>query len=112
MLFRQHRRAPLERIQSVNLQRSLLARLLGLTQVDVQTAGQGGKVALQYLGHREAKEVREQILLAARASKMGGALPAQAASVAPQASETQPSQLAVDPLGQAYTCLLYTSRCV
>lgn len=73
VLFRQHRRAPLERIQSVNLQRSLLARILGLTQVDVQTAGQGGKVALQFLGHNDAKIVREQILLAARVSKAGAA---------------------------------------
>lgn len=74
VLFRQHRRAPLERIQSVNLQRSLLARVLGLTQVDVQTAGQGGKVALQYLGHRDAKQVREQILLAvgANRARIGG----------------------------------------
>ncbi|NLB46245.1 MAG: PH domain-containing protein, partial [Microbacteriaceae bacterium] len=42
----------------------LLARVLGLAQVDVQPAGQGGKVALQYLGHRDAQAVREQILLA------------------------------------------------
>lgn len=69
ILFKQHRRAPLDRIQSVNLQRSLLARLVGLTQVDVQTGGQGGSVALQYLGHREAKLVREQILLAASMSR-------------------------------------------
>lgn len=103
VLFRQHRRAPLERIQSVNLQRSLLARLLGLTQVDVQTAGQGGKVALQYLGHREAKEVREQILLAARASKMGGAQPPQLSPAAMRIGEGSPSQLAVDPMGQVYT---------
>lgn len=103
VLFRQHRRAPLERIQSVNLQRSLLARLLGLTQVDVQTAGQGGKVALQYLGHREAKEVREQILLASRASKMGGAFQAMPAGAAPHGIEAPSSQLAVDPRGQAYT---------
>lgn len=72
VLFRQHRRAPLERIQSVNLQRSLLARVLGLTQVDVQTAGQGGKVDLQYLGHRDAKQVREQILLAVGATRAAG----------------------------------------
>jgi len=71
VLFRQHRRAPLERIQSVNLQRSLLARLIGLTQVDVQTAGQGGKVALQYLGHKDAKLVREEILRAARIAGTG-----------------------------------------
>jgi len=62
IISRQHRRAPLERIQSVNLQRPLLARMLGLTEVDVQTAGQGGKVALRYLSHAHAKELREQIL--------------------------------------------------
>ena len=62
ILFRQHRRAPLERIQSVNLQRPLLARMLGLTEVEVQTAGQGGKVALSYLGFGVAKDVRQQIL--------------------------------------------------
>ena len=103
VLFRQHRRAPLERIQSVNLQRSLLARLLGLTQVDVQTAGQGGKVALQYLGHREAKEVREQILLAARASKMAGLLPSDSAVLSAPAAEGVPAGLAVDPMGRAYS---------
>ena len=69
IVFRQHRRAPLERIQSVNLQRSLLARILGVTQVDVQTAGQGGKVALRYLGYQQAKEVREQILRASARSR-------------------------------------------
>lgn len=62
VLFRQHRRAPIERIQSVNLQRPLLARLLGLTQVEVQTAGQGGQVTLSYLGFGVAKEVRAQII--------------------------------------------------
>lgn len=90
VLFRQHRRAPLERIQSVNLQRSLLARLLGLTQVDVQTAGQGGKVELQYLGHRDAKEVREQILLAAKVSKSGGADPSVANAQAHALHSLQP----------------------
>lgn len=62
VLFKKHRRAPLERIQSVNLQRPLLARILGLTKIEVQTAGQGGKVELSYLGHRDAKTVREQII--------------------------------------------------
>lgn len=64
VVFRRHRRAPLERIQSVNLQRNLLARIFGLTQLDIQTAGHGGKVELQYLGYRVAKDVRESILLA------------------------------------------------
>ena len=77
VVFRTHRRAPLERIQSVNLQRPLLARALGLTKIEVLTAGQGGKVELAYLGHRDAKVVREQILRRA-ADKRSGALAATA----------------------------------
>lgn len=65
VLFRQHRQAPLDRVQSVNLHRPLLARLVGLTQVTVQTGGQGGKVSLKYLAHGEARTVRERILHAA-----------------------------------------------
>lgn len=109
VLFRQHRRAPLERIQSVNLQRSLLARILGLTQVDVQTAGQGGKVALQFLGHNDAKNVREQILLAARVSKAGAQAPAvidQATGLplpTTQSEIPQQGPIAVDFAGQPYT---------
>lgn len=62
VVFRNHRRAPVDRIQSVNLQRPLLARALGLTKIEVLTAGQDGTVELAYLGHRDAKIVREQIL--------------------------------------------------
>ncbi|MFD1201688.1 PH domain-containing protein [Leucobacter albus] len=71
VVFRQHRRAPLDRVQSVNLQRPLLARLLGLTKIEVLTGGQGGKVELAYLGHRDAKTVRERILLLATARRNG-----------------------------------------
>lgn len=71
VLFRQHRRAPLDRVQSVNLQRPLLARILGLTKIEVLTGGQGGKVELAYLGHRDAKAVRERILVLASARRNG-----------------------------------------
>lgn len=71
VLFKQHRRAPLDRVQSVNLQRSLLARALGLTKVEVHTGGQGGKVELSYLGYRDAKTAREQILRLAAARRAG-----------------------------------------
>ena len=121
VLFRQHRRAPLERIQSVNLQRSLLARVLGLTQVDVQTAGQGGKVALQYLGHRDAKQVREQILRAVGANRArigagaanaagapgpsaaSNAVPGAAAGPGPDSAGGSRAPLAVDFSGVAYS---------
>lgn len=65
ILFRQSRRAPLERIQSVNLQRPLLARMLGLTRIDVKTGGQGGNAVLSYLANADAKKVRDEILRSA-----------------------------------------------
>lgn len=71
VVFRQHRRAPLDRVQSVNLQRPLLARILGMTKIEVLTGGQGGKVELAYLGHRDAKAVRERILQLATARRNG-----------------------------------------
>lgn len=71
VLFRTHRRAPLERIQSVNLQRSLIARAVGVTKIEVLTGGQGGKVELSYLGFRDAKVVREQIIRRSAAKRDG-----------------------------------------
>lgn len=65
VLSRKSRRAPLDRIQSVNLQRPLLARILGLTKIDIQTGGQGGNAQLAYLAHAEAKKVRDEILRSA-----------------------------------------------
>ncbi|WP_245907266.1 PH domain-containing protein [Leucobacter massiliensis] len=107
VLFRTHRRAPLERIQSVNLQRSLLARALGLTKIEVVTAGQGGKVELAFLGHRDAKLVREQIIrrAARRREERSTGRPAQAAEH-PEASGTAPGLVtapaATDFAGRAY----------
>lgn len=73
VFFKQHRRAPLDRVQSVNLQRSLLARAVGLTKVEILTAGIGGKVELAYLGFRDAKTAREQILRLAAVRRVGQA---------------------------------------
>ena len=85
MLFRQHRRAPLDRVQSVNLQRSLLARLFGLTKVEVTTGGQGGKVELSYLGHSDAKSVREHILSLAASRRRGASVSTNGIQGAPSA---------------------------
>ena len=85
VVFRSHRRAPLERIQSVNVQRPLLARILGLAKLEIVTAGQGGKVDLAYLGHADAKAVRQDILR--RTALLRGA-PQQTASQAPDPDQT------------------------
>lgn len=69
VVFRKHRRAPIERIQSVAVQRPLVARLFGLAKVQIETAGQTGTVDLAYLGYDEAKSVRERILRRAQQSR-------------------------------------------
>lgn len=71
VVFKQHRRAPLDRIQSVNLKRPLIARIFGLTSVEVLTAGQGGRLSLSYLTNNDAKQVRQQILRTAQAVAEG-----------------------------------------
>lgn len=70
VVFRKHRRAPIERIQSVAVQRPLIARLFGLAKVQIETAGQTGTVNLAYLGYQEAKSVRERILRRAQQSRV------------------------------------------
>ncbi|WP_232299787.1 PH domain-containing protein [Leucobacter komagatae] len=97
VVFRQHRRAPLDRVQSVNLQRPLLARVLGLTKIEVLTGGQGGKVELAYLGHRDAKAVRERILHLATARRNGEDVSAAAAGVFAEAAVSLDGSLYAPP---------------
>ncbi len=68
VLFRQHRQVALERIQAVELGRPLLARLVGLAQVVVQSAGGAdSNLTLAFLDNRRAEELRLRLLeLAAR----------------------------------------------
>jgi putative membrane protein len=69
-LFRQHRQVPLERVQAVDVSRPLLAQLLGLAQVVVQSAGgRDAKLKLAFLQLDRAEAVRDHLLdLAARAA--------------------------------------------
>lgn len=79
VVFRQHRQVPLERIQAVETTRPLLARLVGLSQVVVQSAGGAdSQLTLAFLGAARAEEVRVHLLaLAGRADeRVAGAEPA------------------------------------
>lgn len=61
--FRQHRQVPYDRIQAVDLVRPLLARLTGLAEVRVESAGGGDShVEIAYLRVAEAEDVRLRIL--------------------------------------------------
>ena len=62
VVFRSHRRAPLDRVQGVNLTRPFPARLIGLAKLEVDGAGNDANVPLEYLSTAKAESVRADIL--------------------------------------------------
>ncbi|WP_235201459.1 PH domain-containing protein [Microbacterium sp. CH12i] len=78
IVFRSHRRAPLDRVQGVNLTRPFPARLIGMAKLEVVGAGTDANVALEYLSTSKAEAVRSDILRlasgarAARHARQGG----------------------------------------
>lgn len=73
ILFRTNRRAPLDRVQGVNLVRPMIARLLGAAKLEVVGAGADGNVKLEYLSTVNAETVRADILRLASGRKLGAA---------------------------------------
>jgi putative membrane protein len=80
VLFRQHRQVRFDRIQAVDLGRPLLARLTGLSEVVVQSAGgKDSHLKLSFLTDAQAQQVREQLMaLAGRSDEAPGPWPAAA----------------------------------
>jgi putative membrane protein len=63
VLTRQQRRLALSRLQSVDVNQPLLARLVGLAELRVEVAGAGdSRVVLQYLTEADAQALRGQVL--------------------------------------------------
>jgi putative membrane protein len=62
LVFRTHRRAPLDRVQGVNLTRPFPARLIGMAKLEVVGAGTDANVGLEYLATQRAEQVRADIL--------------------------------------------------
>ncbi|MBU4464513.1 MAG: PH domain-containing protein [Actinobacteria bacterium] len=62
VLFRSHRRAPLDRVQGVNLTRPMLARISGMAKLEVIGGGHDSNVKLEYLSTANAERVRADIL--------------------------------------------------
>ncbi|GAA3777036.1 hypothetical protein GCM10022240_30580 [Microbacterium kribbense] len=79
VLFRSHRRAPLDRVQGVNLTRPMLARLVGMAKLEVVGAGSDANVKLEYLATGTAEEVRADILTLASGRQLAEARVAGAA---------------------------------
>ena len=68
LVYRNERKVQLSRLQAVDLERPLLARIFGLAAVKIDIAGTGdSKVALAYLSNDEAIAMRVDLLERARA---------------------------------------------
>lgn len=93
IVFRSHRRAPLDRVQGVNLTRPFPARLIGMVKLEVVGAGTDANVPLEYLSTAKAEIVRTDILRlasGARAARLA------ASSGEPVPAQTVRRQLAGD----------------
>lgn len=62
VLFRTHRKARLDRIQGVSINRPLFARLFGAAKLEVEVAGQDANVQLSYLATTLTDGLRADIL--------------------------------------------------
>ena len=73
LLFREHRQVPYDRIQAVDISRPVLARLTGLSEVVVRSAGgRGSHITLAFLADPRAQEIRERLMaLAGRTDEAG-----------------------------------------
>ena len=70
ILNRQERRIPIDRVQDLGFESTILRRFLGITVVRVETAsGRGAEAVLDSLGRAEAGDLRE-VLLRARSGRL------------------------------------------
>jgi putative membrane protein len=98
VVSRQERRVALSRLQSVEVVRPLLGRVVGLSQVTIELAGSGdARVTLSYLTDAEATRLRAEIL-------------ARAAGVDPAAGEAPEVELATVPTQDLITSLILRSE--
>ncbi|GAA1929802.1 hypothetical protein GCM10009716_41680 [Streptomyces sodiiphilus] len=75
LLFRRTAHLRLDRIQSIDVSRPLLARALGVAKLKMDVVGSGSNDELAFLGETEARDLRAELL-------------ARAAGIAPEAAPT------------------------
>nr|WP_249408103.1 PH domain-containing protein [Frigoribacterium sp. CFBP 8759] len=102
IVFRTNRRARLDRIQGINIQRPLLARVFGAAKLEVTQAGQDANVALAYLRSASADDLRREILRRAGGAQQTHA-PAPSAPGAPVDARGAGTGDATDPAAVAGT---------
>jgi putative membrane protein len=76
VVFRSHRSTRLDRVQRVDIDRPLLARILGLSRVRIGTAHSSGGLDIAYLSRDRALQVRDDLLRLVRAAQTAEAVPA------------------------------------
>ncbi|WP_138946451.1 PH domain-containing protein [Plantibacter sp. M259] len=97
ILFRTNRKAKLDRIQGVSIEKPLLARLIGASRINVSVAGQDANVKLEYLYGADADGLRRDVLTLASGVKL--AERRQTAAAGDPAEPTLPPQSAPDGTG-------------
>lgn len=101
ILFKQHRQVRYDRIQSVDISRPILARLFGLSQVVVQSAGgSDSQVQLAYLTHTKALHARDAVLSLVDAEEGGPLAGETGAGVAEVSDAYQPQRLEASLRGE------------
>ncbi|GLJ80557.1 PH domain-containing protein [Microbacterium imperiale] len=88
ILSRTQRRAPLDRVQGVNLTRPAVARLLGAAKLEIVGAGADANVKLEYLSTSNAETIRADILRLASGQRLAEARAAAAAAGATRSGVT------------------------
>lgn len=98
ILQRNERRLTLSRLQSADINRPLLGRVVGLSQVRIEVAGGGdSRVVLSYLSDTDAHALRAEII-------------ARAAGLSPDAGEAPEAVLVTVPTGDLILGLLLRSE--
>jgi len=82
VIYKRYVTIPYDRIQNVDILRGILARLLGLSDIHIQTAGVSGASSISYgagaegrlpgLSRQEAEQIRDELIARSRQSKNQG----------------------------------------
>lgn len=89
VLNRKNRSIPIERVQNIQIERNLVARILGLAKVKMETAGSSStEGSLEYVHQDEARKIRQVVRSFQRGS--------QEADAEPETEDTAPTETLLD----------------
>lgn len=101
IVFRTNRRARLDRIQGINIQRPLLARIFGAAKLEINQAGHDANVPLAYLRSASAEDVRSEILRRASGTREAASQqPGGGATPGTGVIEQRLNEFLAEPLGE------------